>query len=248
MPASLALAGALCWFMLGRGRRHLRAAVIVSAAILFAITVVAAPISNWAAPAVLIAGTVGSVLVGWFGYRLPRWTPHKRLTDPISLALAEPTATARALDPEDVRGMWRFYADPVGCTVTVDLQPDGRYRQVIAENSGGLIDGPGGEWSLEGPNLNLDAYRSATRGETSQARWFFGDCQGGLILFVKDDPQADRMLVALRTETGENGEQVASVGGAADSKAKKATHRANSRSSSLFVSRARLGSSGKSVR
>ena len=72
--------------------------------------------------------------------------------------------------------------------------------QVIAENSGGLTEGPGGVWRLEGPELELNAYRGAAQGETSPARWFFGDCQGDLILFVKDDPSAEKMLVAIRAE------------------------------------------------
>jgi hypothetical protein len=229
MLAFVAAIFALRWFVFGGGRRHLGVAVMLVAALLFAITAIAALGSNSAAPAMLVTGAVVSVLLGWVGYMLPRWMPYEPSADPILAAFANPTPTARPLGPQDVLGQWRYYVDPVGCAVTVDLQTDGRYRQVIADISGKPIDGPGGEWTLDGPNLNLDAFRSATRAQTSRVCWFFGDCQGDLILFVKDDPQAETMLVAIRAE------KVLCTAASA-STANKPTRKANSRSPSLFAS------------
>ena len=240
--------GALYWFTAGGGRRYLGVAVMLFGAVLLGITAIASFGSNVPDPAVLVAGIIVSVSVSWLGYHVRRWMPREPSAEPILAALVEPTPTTRALQPQDVLGQWRFYVDVAGSTVTVDLQAGGRYQQVIAGNSGKPIDGPGGEWTLDGPNLELSAYRGATRGETSRVRWFFGDCQDDLILFVKDDPQAETMLVARRGEIGGKPGQAPYGGDAAASGANKPTRKASSRSPSLFVPYGRLGHGGRSAR
>jgi hypothetical protein len=121
------------------------------------------------------------------------------LTDDAILATAvEPVPSTRVLQPADVAGPWQFYVDAAASTVTIDLQPDGRYGQTIVGNSGEQIDGPGGTWSLDGANLDLSDYRSATRKDIAPVRWVFGDSEGDLILFASDDPHSKRMLLARR--------------------------------------------------
>ena len=83
-------------------------------------------------------------------------------------------------------------------TVTVDLQADGRYRQIIVGNGGERVEGPGGTWTLEGPHLELTSYRSAVRAVTEPVRWLFGEWERELVLFVKDDPASNRTFLSLR--------------------------------------------------
>jgi hypothetical protein len=191
---------ALFWFTFGGGRRYPGVVVMLFGVLLLAITAIAVLNSNRLSLTVLIPAIIISVLLGWLGYKMPRGMPREPSAMPILAALADPTPTARAIGPQDVLGQWRFYVDAAGSTVIIDLQAGGRYRQVIVGNSGKTIDSPGGEWTLDGPNLDLSAYRSATRVETSRVRWFFGDCQSDLILFVKDDHKTEKMLVSLREE------------------------------------------------
>jgi hypothetical protein len=227
--AFLTLLGMLYWFLFRGGWRYLGPVVLLSVAAISALN------SSAPLPALLVPGIIGSVLLGWLGYKLPRRMPRRSSAEPILTKYAKPTPIDRVLGPEDVLGQWRFYVDAVSCSVMIELQAGGYFRQAIVGNSGMRIDGPGGVWTLEGTNLTITAYHSATRGETSSVRWFFGDCQGDLILFVKDDPQAETMLVAIRMEQGENCEQAPNGGEATPSKANKPTRRANSRSPSLFV-------------
>jgi len=97
-----------------------------------------------------------------------------------------------------VLGAWRFYVDAAASTVTVDLQADGRYAQLIAGNGGEQIEGPGGVWTLDGPYLKLASYRSASRKSIEDVRWSFGQKGKGLVLFAKDDPQDQTPLLGLR--------------------------------------------------
>jgi hypothetical protein len=195
---------ALYWFTFGGGRRYPGVLVMLFGALLLAITAIAVLNSNSLGLTVLIPAIVISVLLGWLGYKMPRGMSRGMLREqsamPILAALEDPKPTARAIRPQDVLGQWRFYVDAAGSTVGIDLQAGGRYQQVTVGNSGKTIDGPGGEWTLDGPNLDLSAYRSATRDETNRVRWFFGDCQSDLILFVKDDHKTEKMLVSLREE------------------------------------------------
>ena len=161
--------------------------------------------------------------------------------------VAVPTPTARPLAPQDVQGQWRFYVDAAAGMVTVDLQADGRYSQVIAAISGERIDGPGGQWTLDRANWSSRLpQRNARR--SNRAGWFFGDCEGDLILFVKDDPEAKTMLMARRAEQDETPAEDASPGDTAALRATSLKRKANSRSPSLFVSYGRFGHGGKSAR
>ena len=145
-------------------------------------------------------------------------------------------------------GQWRFYVDAAASTIIIDLQPGGRYQQTIAGNSSKQNAACDGQWTLDGPNLELSAYRSATRDETSRVRWYFGECEGSLILFVKDDPQAETMLVARRAATGDTPGRNPFGSDAAGSQANQPSRKAGSRSPSLFVSHGRLGHGGNSAR
>jgi hypothetical protein len=112
--------------------------------------------------------------------------------------LVAPAPSARAIRPQDVLGSWWFYVDAATSTVTIDLQADGHYKQVIIGNRGERIDCPGGTWALDGPHVELTSYRSPVRAVTENVRWFFGDWQKDLVLFAKDDPQCETMLLGLR--------------------------------------------------
>ena len=74
-------------------------------------------------------GALAVVLLGWVGYSARRRGTSAASADAILAALAEPTPSARDLRPDDVLGRWQFYVDAAASTVTVDLQPDGRYIQ-----------------------------------------------------------------------------------------------------------------------
>lgn len=182
---------------LGGWRRLLGAALLLLGLVVLGIaTIVAARVEP---PAVVLGpGVVASVGLGWWGYRMLRhagrgFTPRVFSTMPV-----EPAPSSRILRPEDVVGTWRFYVDVAASTVLIELKPDGRYTQAIVANRGERIDGPGGTWTLAGPYLDLTAYRSALRAVTEPARWFFGDWQSQLVLYAKDDPQSEAMLVGLR--------------------------------------------------
>jgi hypothetical protein len=192
----------------------------------------------------LVAGTLVSLSVVWLGNQVHRRRPPKPSDEPALAMLVEPIPTTRSLGPEDVQGQWRFYVDAVASTVSIDLLADGRYEQVVATNAGDRTEGPGGQWTLDGANLDLSAYRSATRGTTDRVRWLFGDCDSDLILFVKDDPEAETMLVAQRAEDARS-PSATSCGGAAGSQSNQPSRRAGSRCSSLFAPFACFGRGGK---
>ncbi len=242
------LGGAIYWFGFGGGRRYLGVLLMVFAAVLVVIAAVTAYQSDYLASLVLLPGIAVSAGVGWLGYKLRGWIPPERSPDPILAAVMTPTPTTRTLSPADVLGQWRFYVDAAASTVTVDLQPGGRYRQLILGNSSKHDATCDGQWTLDGPNLELSAYRSATRGETGAVRWYFGDCEGGLILFVKDDPQSEMMLVARRAGNGDSPGQNPFDSDAASSQAKQPSRKAGSSSPSLFVAHGRLGHGGKPAR
>ncbi len=241
------LAGAFYWFIFGRGRRYLGVLMMFVGGALLAIAAIVAYHSDYLAPLVLLPGIAVSAGVGWLGYKMRGWIPPEPSPEPILAAIIAPTPTTRTLSPADVLGQWRFYVDAAASTVTIDLQPGGRYQQAIASNSSKHNAACDGQWTLDGPNLELSAYRSATRDETSRVRWYFGDCEGGLILFVKDDPQAETMLVARRA-AGDAPGQNPFGNDAAGSPEKQPSRKASSRSPSLFVAHGRLGHGGNSAR
>ena len=180
--------GGFYWFGFGRGRHYLGILVMVFAAALLAIAGMIA--YNFADlwPTILLVGVAVSSGVGWLGYKLRGWITPEPSPEPILAAVMAPTPTTRTLGPHAVLGQWRFYVDAAASTVTVELLAGGRYQLVIVGSSSKRNATCDGQWSRDGPYLELSAYRSAMLDETSVARWYFGDCEGGLILFVKDDP------------------------------------------------------------
>jgi hypothetical protein len=166
--------------------------------LLLAITTILSCGLSGPGPALLPLGVTVSVCLCWWGYKIGR-RQSRELSAEIPLAtLVEPAPSARAIRPEQVLGPWRFYVDAASSTVTVDLHADGRYTQVIIDNRGQQVDCPGGTWTLDGSYVELTSYRSAAQKATQPVRWFFGDWQNDLVLFAKDDPQADTPLLAQR--------------------------------------------------
>jgi hypothetical protein len=237
--------GGIFWFAFGGGKRYRGACLIAFAALLLAITAMAASAGDGPGLPIAAGGIAISAGLGWLGYRVQRRAPREPSADPLLAALLDATPTTRSLQPQDVVGHWRFYIDAATATVTIDLQTGGRYEQQIVGTSGKQSDGPGGEWTLDGANLELSAYRSIARNETGRAAWFFGDSQGDLILFVKDDPQTEAMLLARRVETSEKCHPLPSSG---DFGAAQPSRKAASRSPSLFVSYGRFGHGGRPAR
>jgi hypothetical protein len=166
--------------------------------VVLAVTTMAACGPNGPGPAGFVLGVTISVCLGWLGYRVQRNMPREPSADLLLATLAAPVPSERAIGPEDVLGPWQFYVDAATSTVTIDLQADGHYRQVIVGNGGRRIDCPGGTWTLDGSYLELDSYRSAVRATTERVRWFFGDWEQDFVLFAKDDPQSETMLLGLR--------------------------------------------------
>ncbi len=139
-------------------------------------------------------GVAVSVCLVWLGNKVRRRRPRKSSLDTLLETIVAPVPSAHEIQPEDVLGQWRFYVDAAMSTVTIDLQADGRYTQVIISNRGEQINCPGGTWTLEAAYLDLTSYRSAVRAVTERIRWFFGDWHKDLVLFAKDDPQSETML------------------------------------------------------
>jgi hypothetical protein len=174
-------------------------------AVVLGIAIVGASSPSGPGTALLAFGVVVSVGLGWLGYKLERGRPRRSSAEAILATLAAPAPSARALRPEEVLGPWQFYVDAVTSTVTVDLQPDGRYTQHILSNRGQPIDGPGGTWTLEGAYVELNAYRSAARAVIERVRWFFGTWRKDLVLFVKDDPETETVLLGRKITAGNVG-------------------------------------------
>jgi hypothetical protein len=239
------LGGMIYWFTLGRGRRFLGFMGMAFAVVLAAIVIFASCGSLGLGPFVLLTGVAVSGGVGWLGYKLNGWIPPEPSPEPILAAAMTPAPTVRALSPADVLGQWRFYVDAAACTVTIDLQPGGRYQQVVIGNSSKRNDACEGQWTLDGPNLELSAYHSATQGDTGRVRWYFGDCESGLVLFVKDDPQSAAMLIARRAAAADAAGQSPFAGDAPSSRTNQPPRKAASRSGSLFADRGRFGHGGK---
>lgn len=147
---------------------------------------------------VFVGGVAVSVSLGWWGYTRQRRGPRASPVESLLATLAAPAPPGRTLRPEDVLGAWQFYVDAATSMVIVDLQPDGRYTQVIVGNRGERQEGPGGTWTLEGAQVELSAYRSAVRAMTDRARWLFGEWQRELVLFAQDDPAGPRRLLGQR--------------------------------------------------
>ncbi len=139
-------------------------------------------------------GAAVSVCLVWLGNKARLRRPCKSPPDTLLETIVVPVPSAQVIRPEDVLGPWRFYVDAAMSTVTIDLQADGRYRQVIVGNRGEQINCPGGTWTLEAAYLDLASYRSAVRAVTENVRWFFGDWHKDLVLFAKDDPLSETML------------------------------------------------------
>jgi hypothetical protein len=195
----------LSWFAGGWARRHPGIAPMLLGAVLLAITFVAAASPSGPGMVVLVIGVVCSVCLGWLGVKLERGRPRRSSAEAILTTLAAPTPSARAVRPEEVIGLWQFYVDAATSTVTVDLQPDGRYTQLIVGNRGQPVGCPGGTWTLEGAHVELDAYRSAARAVFERVRWFFGNWQKDLVLFANDGPQAETMLLGRKITAGSVG-------------------------------------------
>ena len=201
-------AGALCtlppvlsWIIFDwkdRRRRYLGAVPMLLGMLLLAITTLASCGINGPGTPVFVVGVAVSVCLGWWGYKLQRSRPRESTGEMLLAMLDAPVPSPRAIRREDVLGPWQFYVDAATSMVTVDLQANGRYTQVIVGNRGERSDCPGGMWTLEGPRLELTSYRSAVRAVTDCVRWLFGDWQKELVLFAKDDPQSTRMLLGQR--------------------------------------------------
>lgn len=88
-------------------------------------------------------------------------------------------------------------------------------------------------------------YRSATQGDTGRVRWFFGDCENRLVLFVKDDPQSESMLIARRAAAADATGQSPFAADAPSSRTNQSSRKAAGRSESLFADHGRLGHGGK---
>jgi hypothetical protein len=180
-------------------KRHCPGAVpmLLGLLVLVITTLASCGIAGPGVPA-FVTGVAASVCLGWWGYRLQRSRPRESPRERLLATLAAPVPSLRALRAEDVLGPWQFYVDAATSMVTVDLQPDGRYTQVIVGSRGERSDCPGGTWTLEGPQVELTSYRSAVRAVTDRVRWLFGDWQKELVLFAKDDPLGTRMLLGQR--------------------------------------------------
>jgi hypothetical protein len=143
--------------------------------------------------AAIVLGVLTLVL---FGLARRGQSQHRLNLNDIQAAIESPTPAEREIPWEDVLGAWRFYVDAAMCMVTIELQPDGRYRQRGINHVGGSAEYSSGTWKLDGPYLELSNYRSMTRSVAGRACWFFGDLQNVLVLFAKDDPQSEHMLIA----------------------------------------------------
>lgn len=180
---------------LGWWRRYLGAVLCMLSLLLLSITTIASCDPLGPGPVAFAIGLTISVWLGWLGYKELQAGPRKPSAAP---PLPTPAVATRAVWPKDVIGRWRFYIDAITSTVTIDLQSDGSYSQVVVNNLGKQIDCPGGLWTLDGPYMNLTSYRSAVRDVIAPARWFFGDWQNSLVLFAKDDPESDRAFLSVR--------------------------------------------------
>jgi hypothetical protein len=179
--------------ILGRGRPYLGIALMIFGGFVLAISTMTS--CDAYAPNTTFYGVIASVWLGWLGFKLR----HRRTCGSTAeIPLPSPAPSARTILPEDMLGPWQFYIDAAASTVTVDLQADGRYTQAIVGFCGERTDCPGGTWTLEGPYLDLTSYRSALRNVTERVRWFFGDWQKDWILFAKDDPQTETMLLGMK--------------------------------------------------
>ncbi len=185
----------LYWFAGGWARRYPGVAPMLLGGLVLVVTTIASCRPNGPGPALLAFAVAVSVCLGWLGYKVQRRRPRGSPAEMLLATLAAPVPSAQAVQPEDVLGKWQFYVDAATSTVTVDLQPDGRYTQVILGNRGQRIDCPGGTWTLEGPYVELNSYRSAVRVMMDRVRWFFGNWKKDLVLFAKDDPQAEATLL-----------------------------------------------------
>jgi hypothetical protein len=172
------------------------ATAVLVGVVLLAGTTLASCRPDGPSPVLVALAVVVAVCLGWWGYRSRCRQDAAASAEMLLETRAIPFSSAQAVDFEDVLGTWRFYVDAAASTVTIDLQADGRYRQVIVSNSGTRIDCPGGIWTLDGPYLELASYRSASRAVTGPVHCFFSEWQKELVLLVRDDPQEGKTLQA----------------------------------------------------
>ena len=97
---SLMLISAVYWFRMGEGQRYVGAVVMLFGALLLATITTAWCALDRADPALLVAGIVVSVLLGWLGYRVQRRTSREPPAEPI---LATPVEPVPSLKPEGVQ-------------------------------------------------------------------------------------------------------------------------------------------------
>jgi hypothetical protein len=163
-----------------------------------AITIIVSFGPNNPGPFGFVLGVLLSVCLAWLGYRVQRNARYESSAEVFLPTLVAPLPAAHALRSDEVLGPWQFYVDAAASTVTVDLQSGGRYTQVIVPTCGERIECPGGTWTLDGPYVELTAYRSALRETMQRVRWFFGEGQNDLTLWAKDDPQGETELLGQR--------------------------------------------------
>ncbi len=194
-----AVIGVVSWFAGGWGRRYPAVAPMLLGVVWLMIATATSSSPDGPGATLFALEVAGAVGLGWWGYARQRRRGGAASVEMLLATLAAPTPSLRTIRSEDVIGRWQFYVDAATSTVTVDLQADSRYAQTIMGNGGETVDCPGGTWILNGSHLELTSYRSAARAVTECVRWFFGDWQNDLVLFAKDDPQAETMLLGWRT-------------------------------------------------
>jgi hypothetical protein len=190
----LALLGLFALSAVSLTRRYPRAFLMLLGAAVLVVAIVIWCGPNSPSLFGFVVGVVLAVCLIWSGYRAPRDVAGETFLP----KLLPPAPAPRAVRTEEAFGPWQFYVDDAASTVTVDLQADGRYTQTIVPTYGDRITCPGGEWTLDGPYVELTGYRSAVRETMNRVRWFFGEGEKDLVLWARDDPQSDTDLLGQR--------------------------------------------------
>jgi hypothetical protein len=100
---SLMLISAVNWLRMGEGRRYVGAVGMLFGALLLATIATAWCALGRAAPALLVAGIVVSVLLDWLGYRVQRRASYEPPAEPILTTPVEPVPSLQSLEPEKVQ-------------------------------------------------------------------------------------------------------------------------------------------------